>query len=136
MFSEAATFTIDGQATYNGVFGSVLSVLITVLVMVYGLKRGILIYTYGDTTFQTSVERSNLNQTKIFSYDDTHFNIAIGIANEKGEVVPYEEYKRYISFETFSYTLSDNTVDSWLIEPIALTPCDQIDTDKFWPGID
>ena len=96
MFGEAATFIIDGQATYNGVFGSILSVLITLIVMVYGLKRGILVYTYGDTTFQTSVEQNNLNQTKIFSFDETHFNLGIGIANLQGLIVPHEEYKRYL----------------------------------------
>ena len=96
MFGEAATFTIDGEATYNGVFGSLISVLITVIVMVYGLKRGIIVYTYGDTTFQTSVEQGNLNQTKIFSFEETHFNLAIGIANGHGQIVPFEEHKRYL----------------------------------------
>ena len=51
MFGEAVSFTIDGQATHNGVFASIISVAITIIVMIYGLKRGILVYTYGDTVF-------------------------------------------------------------------------------------
>ena len=79
MFGESASFTIEEQATFKGVCGTILSLLIIVVVITYGANRAVVVYNHGDTAFQTSIEGDNLNKTKIFSFEETQLNIAVGI---------------------------------------------------------
>ena len=80
MFGETAAFTINGRSSHNGVCGTCVTLLICVLVLSYGLHRLSIVYTRGDTTFQKSIVKDNLDKSKAFSFEDTHFNFAIGIA--------------------------------------------------------
>ena len=107
MFGESATFTIEDQATYNGVCGTIISLLITIIVMAYGAHRAIVVYEHGDTAFQTNTERDNLNKTKVFSFAETQFNIAVGISASDSYLINAEDYKRYFSFTASVFSQED-----------------------------
>ena len=109
MFGESAAFTIEDQSTYNGVSGTIISLLLTIVVLAYGLNRAFVVYKHGDTAFQTSVEGDNLNKTKIFSFEETQFNIAVGIYNRENAAlsVRAEDYRQYFSFNAFVATQVD-----------------------------
>ena len=61
MFGETPSFTINGRASYNGVCGTCVTLLICSLVLSYGLHRLSIVYTHGDTTFQKSIVKGNLD---------------------------------------------------------------------------
>ena len=90
-------FTINNRATYNGVWGTIVTILIFGLVMSYGIHRFAIVYKRGESTFQRRLVKDNLDQTKVFSFDETHFNFALGIADGTAVVRNIEDYKKYLN---------------------------------------
>ena len=68
--------------------------------------------------------RDNIDKSKIFSYSDTHFNVALGISTVSGESVRIDDYERYIHFEAVSWVARDGTFQDIEVVQHELVPCD------------
>ena len=131
MFGTPAQLQIDNQATYSGVCGTLASLLIILCVALYGLNRSLLVYTYGDTHFQSSTEKLDVYKAEDFAFEKTHFNLAFGIADYLGNMMDKEAYYTYFDFEVF--TVTHNKISEMEWKPLQLVACNELDKQVYWP---
>ena len=55
-FGQGVTFNTDGKSQVNSFLGTLMSILIIVITLVYAESRFTILRRYGDTTYQTVAE--------------------------------------------------------------------------------
>ena len=66
-FGETIGFNIKGQKSYGTVFGSLLSILISALTMVYAWSKFFHMQNYDDTQYQQKINQNWLDQNREYS---------------------------------------------------------------------
>ena len=78
IFGESVAFKIAGESSVTSCAGAIMTILITVVTLVYAQTRLQVMIDFQDTRFQETEDyRTDLSE--VFKQSDTNFNFAIGI---------------------------------------------------------
>ena len=61
LFGENISFTINGSSTHKGFCGAFVSMIIVIIVASYAFDHFLIMWRYGDTSFQKVVDQSRSN---------------------------------------------------------------------------
>lgn len=106
LFGETTGFTIEGSKQYPSIFGTVLSLMIFTLVIIYGQNKVTVFYKKGDNSFQEIVNRNELDPTRVYSNDDINLNPSLFILEPFGANVLSED-------DILGYFTLSATVGTW-----------------------
>ena len=70
-FGEKASFHIDGEQSYNSIFGAIISIGIIGTIMAYGINKYKIMKNFEETNFQQSMSRGVISDTQVFTFEET-----------------------------------------------------------------
>ena len=121
IFGERVSFNIDGAESHKSFFGAFVTIIISLIVLSYGLDKFILMTEYRDTIHQETTDIWSIDKEKVFLQSETKMNVAFTIYDVQldgtGGALSYEEYGSYLSWGAFLITTDtkDGTIDLEII---------------------
>ena len=67
LFGESINFTINGSSTHKGFCGAFVSMIILIIVASYAFDHFLIMWRYGDTSFQKVVDKNQILPTQVFT---------------------------------------------------------------------
>ena len=77
-FGEGVGFTIGGEGTHKTCLGTLITILVYAIVLIYGTNKFHKFKERADTTYQTKFHRDGLSATEEFTFEEIGANFAIG----------------------------------------------------------
>ena len=84
-FASNITFKQDGSSSFGSFFGALTSLLITIIVASYGIKKFIDMINYDDTNF-SDFKTDNALSKEVFDQEQLQFQIAFTAADNYYDV--------------------------------------------------
>ena len=138
IFGEKVNFNIDGADSHKSFFGAFVTIIITLIVLSYGLDKFILMTEYRDTIHQETTDTGAIDSEKVFPQSDTQVNVAFSVydiqIDGSGGTLPQQDYNSYLSFVPSLVTI--DTVDGidLKIENLSYHECTEADFDVYFKG--
>ena len=74
-YGERASFNIAGKSTYPSILGTLVSIIVLVVVIPYGLNKFLIMKEYGDTNFMSISVKNAIDKRQEFDFDETQVNM-------------------------------------------------------------
>ena len=68
LFARQVSFRMDKQDSFGSIFGAAISLVITVLALLYGVNKFIIMSNYDDTSFNQFSDKNGLSE-EVFGQD-------------------------------------------------------------------
>ena len=79
LFGSTIGFQIRGNEAYNTIPGALISLIIYVIVLIYGTNKFFKMYNNLDTNFMQETKAGHIEMNRNFTFGEMEFNIAFGL---------------------------------------------------------
>ena len=115
-YGESASFNIDGNRTFRSVYGTVISILVLLVAIPYGVNKFVVMQGRDDTSFQSITLDNNISDTEQFGYADTKLNLMFIFTDFNVKPYSKEELEGFISNWAELITLDKTASTTGLLE--------------------
>ena len=129
LFGETTGFQIEGSQQYPSAFGTVLSLCIFALVLIYGSNKTSIFLEKSDNTFQEIVKRNELNSTREYSFEEINLYPGLYLIDSRNsQIVSEDDMLGYftLSANLIKYTTSEGI--GWTEAPMSVCTHEYLDT--------
>ena len=82
MFGETVAMTVAGESSYNTFCGLLITIIVAAAVIIFAGLATIQLVDYQSTSYQNTEVENAIDVDTVYSYEDTHFAIAIGLVDQ------------------------------------------------------
>ena len=68
-YGESASFNISGRSSYTSVYGTIISMLVFIVVIPYGVNKFVVMKNYEDTKFQAITLENEISAYEEIGFD-------------------------------------------------------------------
>ena len=123
-FGESPTFQVAGRDTYPSLIGTVLTLIIVMVVIRFGINKFIIMKDRDDTKYQSVIEDRAIGPDEVLTYDQTHVNAFILFVDQATRPISYQELEGYIVVEHYMQTFDRrDTIPKLEIEILTTSGC-------------
>ena len=133
LFGTSPAFSIDGHSSYGSLCGAAVSVVIFATVFAFSLRKYEVMTNFEDTRFQEITVKNFHNNAHEFRYEETRFNIAIGVFDSLSNHLNDRRFFE-IKAELTNFNVTRGSEDLHREIPLELRPCTENDRDVYWQG--
>ena len=101
-FGSGINFNIAGKDHYQTKVGSLITLSIYIIVLIYGSQKFTKVVNRSDTSFQKRVDEINQRQDNTFTLGQLDLNIMFGILRK--DFLPVVDYSDYVEIVASEYT--------------------------------
>ena len=99
--------TIAGESTYNTCCGLIVTLIVSIIVIIFAGLAILDLVNYDGSSYERKLITSAIDIDQVFSFDDTHFALAIGLVDKNkrlGKMPSASELERYFKFSARATT--------------------------------
>ena len=101
-FGETETLRIDGESSYRSLFGAVVSLLIMVIVFMYGFQKGMAWKNRDDYIIQQQIKSFGLDPSRAYSSEEMGFSLNLNVIKSRTfQSFTLEELAPYVTFSAW-----------------------------------
>ena len=98
-FGQGVNFKVNGQDKYGTAFGTLLTMAIYVVILLYGQMKGVRLYHRLDTQHQISTHEDAIGIDESFTFEDLQANFAFGLWTNTFTPLTPDQFKDYVYLE-------------------------------------